>query len=263
MSDILNRHPCFGAKRGVYGRIHLPVAPQCNISCRYCDKKCSCANESYPGLTTQILHPEEVVDYIKRHDTVENNLQVIGIAGPGEPLYNNNTFLSLERLKEVFPEKILCFSTNGFLLPQSLERLIQLGVDCITVTLNTLRLETAKQIYRGIDNLQEFLSCQQQGVIQSVQAGVLVKINTVLIPDVNQNEIRELAQFAQKAGATIMNIMPLIPLGDFKGRRAPTAEELENARVLAGCFVRQHRGCTQCRADAVGIPRCGSKCHLG
>ncbi len=257
MSDILERHPCFGAKRGVYGRIHLPVAPKCNISCRYCDKKLSCANDSYPGLAARILQPEEVVDYIKSHDTPENNLQVVGIAGPGEPLYNENTFRSLALLQDAFPEKIICFSTNGALLLQSLDRLVDLGVDCITVTINTLRVDTAFQIYRGIEDLEAFLHNQQEGAIQAVEAGMFLKINTVLIPGINQNEIREVAQFAQKAGATIMNIMPLIPHGDFQGRQAPTAEALESARVVAGCFVSQHRSCAQCRADAVGIPRCG------
>lgn len=163
MSDILERHPCFGAKRGVYGRVHLPVAPNCNISCRYCDKKLSCANDSYPGLTARILQPKEVVEYVKGHDTPENNLQVIGIAGPGEPLYNENTFRSLADLKEVFPDKIICMSTNGLLLSQSLPRLIDLEVDCITVTINTVRPETAKQIYRGVSDPEAFLHSQQEG----------------------------------------------------------------------------------------------------
>lgn len=86
---------------------------------------------------------------------------------------------------------------------------------------------------------------------------MLLKINTVLIPGINDREVREVAQFAQKTGASIMNIMPLIPHADFLGRPVPTAEQLESARVVAGCFVSQHRGCAQCRADAVGIPKCG------
>lgn len=257
MRGILERHPCFGAPRGVYGRIHLPVAPQCNISCQYCDRKVSCSNESYPGLTEFILQPEDVLAYIAKHDTAKNNLQVLGIAGPGEPLYNENTFRVLELLQGRYPEKITCLSTNGFLLPQTLGRLQDLQVDSVTVTINTLRTDTASQIYRGISDLSCFLHSQQEGVIGVVKEGMLLKINTVLIPSINGQEIRELAIFAQKVGATIMNIMPLIPHGGLQQEKAPTRAELEEARVLAGCFVRQHVGCAQCRADAVGIPRCG------
>ena len=43
-------HPCFNAKvKGQFGRVHLPVAPKCNILCNYCNRKFDCVNESRPG----------------------------------------------------------------------------------------------------------------------------------------------------------------------------------------------------------------------
>ena len=259
MHDILNRHPCFGAPKGIYGRIHLPIAPKCNISCRYCDKKLSCSNDSYPGLAKKIIYPHEVLDYIKVHDNKENNLQVIGIAGPGEPLYNENTFEILQILKETYPEKIKCLSTNGLLLSKEISRLKMLDVQSITVTINTLNPIIGEKIYKEMNNIGRFLELQQQGAKMVVNNGIFLKINTVLIPEINGNEIRDIAKFAQKIGASIMNIMPLIAHGEFSNMHSPTVDEIEEARVLASCFVSQHTGCEQCRADAIGIPKCGRR----
>jgi len=39
----VSKHPCFREEaRGVCGRVHLPVAPQCNVKCNYCDRRYDC-----------------------------------------------------------------------------------------------------------------------------------------------------------------------------------------------------------------------------
>ncbi|MGE5894530.1 MAG: nitrogenase cofactor biosynthesis protein NifB, partial [bacterium] len=54
--DIAKTHPCFSKEAHFkFGRIHLPVAPACNIQCRYCIRKFDCANESRPGVTSTVL----------------------------------------------------------------------------------------------------------------------------------------------------------------------------------------------------------------
>ena len=60
------RHPCFasGCKSG---RIHLPVAPICNIQCNYCKREFDCLNESRPGVTSRIMSPEEACGYYKKN----------------------------------------------------------------------------------------------------------------------------------------------------------------------------------------------------
>ncbi|MEQ2789490.1 nitrogen fixation protein NifB, partial [Flavonifractor plautii] len=48
-------HPCLSVQAHFrYGRIHLPVAPRCNIRCGYCDRRYDCANESRPGVTSEV-----------------------------------------------------------------------------------------------------------------------------------------------------------------------------------------------------------------
>lgn len=64
------------------------MAPACNISCNYCNRKFDCVNESRPGVTSEVLSPEEALEkflWVKREMP---NLSVVGIAGPGDALAN-------------------------------------------------------------------------------------------------------------------------------------------------------------------------------
>ncbi|MCM2266068.1 MAG: radical SAM protein, partial [Desulfuromonadales bacterium] len=88
-----SEHPCFGGDHAKAGRIHLPVAPGCNIKCGFCERRFDCANESRPGVTSRVLTPEQAVErvrLVKRHMEKQGGaqLKVVGIAGPGDPLAN-------------------------------------------------------------------------------------------------------------------------------------------------------------------------------
>ena len=79
----VDRHPCFsGDAKHKWGRIHLPVAPKCNIQCRYCSRKTDCPNESRPGVTSRVLGPEEAARYLHHALEKEPRIAVVGIAGP-------------------------------------------------------------------------------------------------------------------------------------------------------------------------------------
>ena len=93
-------------------------------------------------------------------------------------------------------------------------------------------------------------------IIQEIAAdlGFLIKVNTVLIPNINMTHVRDIAYEIEKRGAYIMNIMPLIPLGEFKKLKAPTCDELIAAREACESIIPIFRACKQCRADACGIP---------
>ena len=57
-----NNHPCFSKDaHKKYGRVHLPVAPRCNIQCNFCNRKYDCMNESRPGVTSAVLTPQQAL----------------------------------------------------------------------------------------------------------------------------------------------------------------------------------------------------------
>src|SRR5271166_332113 len=115
--SIIDQHPCFSeSAHHKFGRIHLPVAPACNIQCNYCIRKYDCANESRPGITSKVFSVDEALERVRTLVERSGNLSVAGIAGPGDPLANNSTFEVMRALHREFPDLILCVSTNGLLL---------------------------------------------------------------------------------------------------------------------------------------------------
>ncbi len=260
------RHPCFAeAMHSKVGRIHLPVAPKCNIRCRYCERK---VGEFYhslrPGVAYRTIRPSGVVGYIRAALEECPTVEVVAVAGPGEPLFNRETFESLRIAGMAFPEMRLCVCTNGLLLPDKVGELKRLGLDFLTVTINAATPETAARVYswvnyrgkilRGIRGARLLVKNQFAGLEKAVSAGLVVKVNSVLVPGINEDEMPAIAVRASSLGAGIMNVMPLIPSGEFISRKAPSCAQLNRARMACEKTLPVFRLCKQCRADSCGIP---------
>lgn len=264
LTDRLQEHPCFSAGGSCgFGRIHLPVAPRCNIQCAFCDRRYDCANESRPGVTSAIISPQEAAARTAEAIRRESRIRVAGIAGPGDSLANPETLETLALLRQELPELILCLSTNGLLVERYIDQLAALRLDTITITINAFSAETAEKIYTAVrwdgqllppaDGLPLLLSQQRKALDLCARAGIAIKVNTVLIPGINDSEIPDIAHMAAQSGAVRMNVMPLIPCGAMADRTAPTSQQLQDARSAAGRYIRQFTHCRQCRADACGL----------
>lgn len=262
---VLTNHPCFSeeAHKGA-GRIHLPVAPDCNVQCGYCVRKFDCVNESRPGVASVILTPQEAIGRVEAVVERTGGIAVIGIAGPGDPLANEATFETLGLVRRYYPTKIGCISTNGLALPDRVADLVAAGVRSITVTINAVMPETAAEIYlwvtgpdgqklRGLEAGRYLLDRQWEGLRMAVEAGLVVKVNSVLIPGVNDLELPMVAHLAAEYGAHKHNILPLIPQNKFRDMTPPTPAQIHHARAACGEYLSQMTHCKQCRADACGI----------
>jgi nitrogen fixation protein NifB len=259
-------HPCFGGNHHQTGRMHLAVAPKCNIKCGYCTRKHDCANESRPGVTSQLLTPTEAMDKVRTvmaSPIMGPIIKVIGIAGPGDPLANPETFETFRLVAAEFPQLILCLSTNGLLLPEKIDELDRLGLCSLTVTLNTLdpaigariysRVRYHDQTFHGTAGATILLENQLAGIRLAAEKGMTVKVNTVYIPGVNETQVPLIARRVKALGAQVMNVMPLIPQADFADIAPPTANLLASIRNENEKIIGQMRHCRQCRADAVGL----------
>ncbi len=265
LKEKVRCHPCYsGAAHFRFGRVHLPVARRCNIQCNYCVRSYACANENRPGVTTRVLSPREAVEAVRRVLEAEPRIRVAGIAGPGEPLANSETFETFELVRDEFPELMRCLSTNGLALPANVERLAELEVTALTVTVNAVSPEVGEKIYafvrhggrvlRGREAFSTLSRNQLLGLRRAAELGMAVKVNSVLIPGINDSHLLEVAEVVKELGAYTMNIIPLIPQGRFAHLEAPSQEQLERVRAECSKVIRQFRHCRQCRADAVGVP---------
>jgi nitrogen fixation protein NifB len=191
-------------------------------------------------------------------------IAAVGIAGPGDPLANEATFETLDLVRREYPESILCVSTNGLMLPDRVGDLVAVGVRSLTVTINAVMPETAEAVYtwvsgsdgerlRGIEGAQRLLERQWDGLAKAARAGLVVKVNSVLIPGVNDFELPAVAMLAAEYGAHLSNILPLIPQARFRATKPPGAAEIHAARAACGEYLAQMTHCNQCRADACGL----------
>jgi len=152
MALDLTQHPCFNSDvRHRTGRIHLPVAPKCNIQCNYCNRKFDCANESRPGVTSAVLLPKQAVNYLHHALKVMPELKVVGIAGPGDPFASpEDTLETLHLVREQYPEMLLCVATNGLNLEPYVAELARLQVSHVTLTVNAVDPSIGTEIYAWV-----------------------------------------------------------------------------------------------------------------
>lgn len=266
MKNKIQGHPCFGGNHHKNGRMHLAVAPKCNIKCGYCSRKHDCANESRPGVTSRIMTPQEAIEKVREvmaSPIAGPIIKVVGIAGPGDPLANEETFQTFELVKKEFPQLMLCLSTNGLLLPESIDRLYELGLHSLTVTINAIDPEVGAKIYghiiyhgkhyTGVEASRILIANQLEGVRRAGELGMTIKINSVLTPGINDHQIPLIAEKVKALGAFVMNIMPIIPQAELAHISRPSEEYLAEIRKANEGVIGQFAHCKQCRADAIGL----------
>ncbi len=210
-------HPCFHPEgAGKYGRIHLPVAPVCNVQCTYCNRAYDCAHESRSGVTSTVLGPKEAADHLDDVLLRMPWVSVAGIAGPGDAFAEPaRTLATLELIRRRHPTLHLCLSTNGLGIGEHIEALVELKVGFVTVT-----------------------------------------VNTVVIPGVNDDHVPAVAAKIAGLGVDLHNLIAMIPVpGTPLGKvSSPSLERMASLRRAAERYLPQMHHCIRCRADAVGLP---------
>jgi nitrogen fixation protein NifB len=262
-----SKHPCFNAKvKGQFGRVHLPVAPKCNIQCNFCNRKYDCVNESRPGVTSTILSPDQAAVYMEKVLEKEPRISVAGIAGPGDPFANpEETMSTLRLISEKFPETILCLASNGLAIGPYTEELARMNVSHVTITVNAVDpeigariysyIKDGKIVYRGVQGAKLLLERQLAAIARLKEHGITVKINTIVIPGVNDYHVEDIAVKMRELGADLLNCMAMFPnLGTpFGELPQPDKSQMAEIRNMAEQYLPQMRHCTRCRADAVGL----------
>jgi len=272
--DVWNKvkdHPCYSQEaHHFFARMHVAVAPACNIQCNYCNRKYDCANESRPGVVSEQLTPELAARKVVWVASQVPQLSVVGIAGPGDALANpSKTFETCERVTDALPDVKLCLSTNGLALPDYVDEIKAHGIDHVTITINAVDPAVAERIYAwvaydkkrwtGRDAAALLIERQLLGLDMLVDAGILVKVNSVMIPGINDDHLKDVNAELKARGIFLHNIMPLISdpahgthFG-LTGQRGPSPSELKSLQddLSDGANLMKH--CRQCRADAVGL----------
>jgi nitrogen fixation protein NifB len=265
--NLSNTHPCFYANaRGKYGRLHLPVAPSCNIQCAYCRRDHDCPNENRPGVTRSVLSPEEASDHLEQALEEMPHISVAAVAGPGDAFCDpERTLKTFELIRRKKRDIALCVSTNGLNVKNFIPHLRDLNVDYVTLTINAIDPNIAVHLYRwitingrlisGIEASRVLISRQIEAICWLKEAGIIVKVNSVVIPGINEHHLPFLAKNMGRLHVDLMNFLPLIPLAgtDMADIVPPSENRMRNLRQKASSYVQQMHHCTRCRSDSAGI----------
>jgi nitrogen fixation protein NifB len=264
-------HPCYSEEaHHHFARMHVAVAPACNIQCNYCNRKYDCANESRPGVVSERLTPEEALRKVVAAASRVPELSVLGVAGPGDALADwKNTRATFAAVRTVIPDIKFCLSTNGLALPDHVDEIAEMAIDHVTITINAVDPEIGARIYpwiffdhkrrTGVEAAAILLQRQMLGLERLVARGILVKINSVMIPGLNDEHLVEVNQAVRQRGAFLHNVMPLISSAahgthfGLTGQRGPSPRELKALHDRLDGGIRLMRHCRQCRADAIGL----------
>ncbi len=167
--------------------LRVSVTDRCNFRCIYCMpepgvKKCS---------HDEILRYEEILRITEA--TLQCGVEQVRITG-GEPLVRSGLSDFVKQLA-AFPEiKDIALTTNGALLPKMAQDLKKSGLSRVNISLDSLDSDCFSKITR-LGNLSQVL----EGIDAALEAGLKpVKINVVLLPGINDQEINSFVEFAAK-----------------------------------------------------------------
>ncbi|MDD5390031.1 MAG: hypothetical protein PHD37_11835 [Gallionellaceae bacterium] len=111
--EKVHNHPCCSEQAHHYfARMHVAVAPACNIQCHYCNRKYDCSNESRPGVVSEVLTPEQAVKKVMAVAANIPQMTVLGIAytaAHGTTRFSLSRYATeaeIDRVIQVIPEII-------------------------------------------------------------------------------------------------------------------------------------------------------------
>ena len=165
--------------------LRVSVTDRCNLRCRYCMPE-----QDYVWLPKQsILTFEEIARLVAVF--VSLGVEKVRLTG-GEPLLRHDLPTLTKMLTEHGRIRDLALTTNGLLLAKQADALRKAGLGRITVSLDTLRPERMRDLARS-DRHAHVL----EGIRAARRAGFPLKLNTVVIRDVNDGELIDLIEFAR------------------------------------------------------------------
>ncbi|RVZ68209.1 GTP 3',8-cyclase MoaA [Helicobacter pylori] len=165
--------------------IRVSVTKQCNFRCQYC----------MPATPLDFFDDEEllpldnVLEFLKI--AIDEGVKKIRITG-GEPLLRKGLDEFIAKLHAYNKEVALVLSTNGFLLKKMAKDLKKAGLSRVNVSLDSLKSDRVLKISQK-DALKNTL----EGIEESLKVGLKLKLNTVVMKGVNDDEILELLEYAK------------------------------------------------------------------
>jgi cyclic pyranopterin phosphate synthase len=213
--------------------IRISVTQRCNLSCFYCHREGEALNRG------KEMTPEDVQRIVEIASSF--SIRKVKLTG-GEPLVRKDIHDIVQRVKSTRGVEEVSMTTNGILLSDNAEKLKGAGLARVNVSLDTLNREKFKLI-TGADTLENVIS----GIRAAVKTGLCpVKVNMVLLKDLNENEVGDMIKFAVENGLVLQIIELESPIETevykkYHTELEPVEESLKNLAVRVVVRQMHHR----------------------
>lgn len=216
-----------------YGRdvdyLRISVTDRCNLRCKYC----------MPNKNICFMPKEDLLtlDEIYRAAKIASELGVkkVRITG-GEPLVREGVVELIKNIKALENIEEVCLTTNGTLLGDHMDELIEAGLDRVNISLDTLNKDNFYELTGG-GNLQKVLD----SIEISLKKGLKVKLNTVVIRDYNDNEILDFVGLTEKKPIDV-RFIEMMPIGAGKAFKSITTTQIKDMILKEKKLIPCERG---------------------
>ncbi|EAL0152876.1 GTP 3',8-cyclase MoaA [Campylobacter jejuni] len=171
--------------------LRISVTQRCNFRCLYCMPKIPFDYQPKENL----LSFEELFLFVKA--AIDEGIEKIRITG-GEPLLRKDLSIFIKMINDYKSDIDLAITTNGFLLKDFAKDLKNAGLKRLNISLDTLDHKKAKTLAQK-DILDSILS----GIDEALNLDLKVKLNTVALKNLNDDELISLLEFAKSKKAQI------------------------------------------------------------
>lgn len=181
--------------------MRVSLTDRCNLRCRYC------MPNGIIGIDSkEIMTHDEIVVLCSM--AAQLGIKYIKVTG-GEPLVRKDVERVIAAIKSIDKIEGVTLTTNGILLPEKLDSLINSGIDAINISLDTINKDKYKKI-TGFDRLEEVL----KSIDLSIERGIKTKLNVVILED-NFDECIQLAELAMNKYLDV-RFIEMMPIGEGK-----------------------------------------------
>lgn len=198
--------------------LRISVTDRCNLRCKYC------VDGQFPFIPhSEILTYEEIIRFVRI--CTQLGIKKVRLTG-GEPLLRKGIEFLLKEITSIEGVEDVSLTTNGILLEEKMESLIECGLKRVNVSLDTLRRDRFKFI-TGYDEMERVI----RGIEKALKYGLKpVKINTVIMKGINDDEVIDFVNLAKNLEVEVrfIEFMPFGQVGFWSEQRVISSEALKD-----------------------------------
>lgn len=193
--------------------LRVSVTDKCNLRCIYCmDEKDNTFLKNAEKLTD-----DEIYRVVK--ESSELGIKKVRITG-GEPLVRPDLVKLVSKINNIPGIEEIYLTTNGILLADMIDELALNGLKGVNISLDSLKEERFNKLTR-LGKLNKVL----EAIDKAIALGIKVKLNTVIVNDINKDEIMDFVNLTKEKHIDV-RFIELMPIGIAINYKGATNEEV-------------------------------------